>query len=83
MPISGQCWRRSALVALLLGCSGVLAHPGLPDPAETRRLHALFEAEWEWNMRTFPEWATYVGDATPYVELCPAFPTAEEQVDQT
>ena len=62
MPISGQCWRRSALVALLLGCSGVLAHPGLPDPAETRRLHALFDAEWEWNMRTFPEWATYVGD---------------------
>ena len=35
---------------------------GQPDAAETRRLHALFDAEWQWSMRTFPEWATYVGD---------------------
>ena len=32
------------------------------DAAETRRLRDLFEADWEWSMRTYPEWATYVGD---------------------
>ncbi|MEQ1686243.1 MAG: DUF885 domain-containing protein [Burkholderiaceae bacterium] len=32
------------------------------DPAETKRLHALFDARWEWSMKTFPEWATFVGD---------------------
>jgi len=32
------------------------------DPAETKRLHALFDARWEWSMKTYPEWATYVGD---------------------
>ena len=31
----------------------------------------------------FGEWSTYVGDATPYVELCPGYPTAKDQVDQT
>ncbi len=29
---------------------------------EATRLHALFDAEWEWGMRTFPEWATFTGD---------------------
>ena len=32
------------------------------DPTETKRLHALFDARWEWSMKTFPEWATFVGD---------------------
>jgi uncharacterized protein (DUF885 family) len=32
------------------------------DPTETRRLHALFDARWEWSMKTFPEWATFNGD---------------------
>ena len=32
------------------------------DPAETKHLHALFDARWEWSMKTYPEWATYVGD---------------------
>jgi uncharacterized protein (DUF885 family) len=35
---------------------------GAPDPEQTRRLHALFDAEWEWSMRTYPEWATFSGD---------------------
>jgi hypothetical protein len=29
------------------------------------------------------EWSSYVGDTTPYVELCPGYPTAQDQVDQT
>jgi uncharacterized protein (DUF885 family) len=32
------------------------------DPTETQRLHALFDARWEWSMKTYPEWATYLGD---------------------
>ena len=57
---------RSALcVALALACAvagTAFAQPAAPDPAETRRLHELFEADWQWGMRTFPEWATWVGD---------------------
>jgi len=32
------------------------------DTEETKRLHALFDARWEWSMKTYPEWATFVGD---------------------
>ena len=32
------------------------------DPTETKRLHALFDARWEWSMKTYPEWATFMGD---------------------
>jgi uncharacterized protein (DUF885 family) len=32
------------------------------DPAETRRLHALFERSWDESARLFPEWATFRGD---------------------
>ena len=32
------------------------------DGAETARLHALFDARWEDLMRTYPEWATFLGD---------------------
>ena len=32
------------------------------DPAETQRVHALFDARWEALMQTYPEWATYLGD---------------------
>jgi uncharacterized protein (DUF885 family) len=55
-------WIR-AILALACACvaaTGALAQA--PDAAETRKLHDLFEADWEWSMRTFPEWATYVGD---------------------
>ena len=59
MPIWDNGWRGCLFAALLCFSGGLLAQA---DPAETRRLHALFDAEWQWNMRTFPEWATYVGD---------------------
>ena len=39
------------------------AHAADPiDPAETKRLLALFDARWEWSMKTYPEWATFLGD---------------------
>ncbi|MGH9379764.1 MAG: DUF885 domain-containing protein [Thermoanaerobaculia bacterium] len=28
---------------------------------EAERLHALFDLTWEWTMKNYPEWATYVG----------------------
>ena len=45
-----------ALPALFMPASAAV------DDAETRRLHALFDASWEAAMSTYPEWATYVGD---------------------
>jgi uncharacterized protein (DUF885 family) len=54
--------RRCALVAMFFAAGGAVAQPTQGDAAETARLHELFDADWQWNMRTFPEWATYVGD---------------------
>ena len=58
------------LTALLLAaCLGTITSgvagqtpPNPPVDPEVARLHALFDAEWEWAMRTFPEWATFSGD---------------------
>ena len=51
----------SALLALALHAAPVRAADP-PDPVQTARLHALFDAEWEADMRRHPEYATYVGD---------------------
>ncbi|MGH7127025.1 MAG: DUF885 domain-containing protein, partial [Planctomycetaceae bacterium] len=32
------------------------------DMSDTERLHALFDAEWEWTMRENPDWASSLGD---------------------
>ena len=56
---------RNLLAALLL-CTSLLAPShaaeAVADAAETARLHALFDAQWERFMRTYPEWATFLGD---------------------
>ena len=39
-----------------------LALAAEPDPAETKKLHALFEQAWEDGARRFPEFATRRGD---------------------
>jgi uncharacterized protein (DUF885 family) len=31
-------------------------------PEEAKKLHALFDTEWQWNLREYPEYATSVGD---------------------
>ena len=46
---------------LCLGASAANAADAC-DKSEAARLHALFDADWEWAMRTFPEWATGTGD---------------------
>jgi uncharacterized protein (DUF885 family) len=53
------------LAAIAFAGAGLMstAHAAdMADPAQTKRLHALFDARWEWSMKTYPEWATYVGD---------------------
>jgi len=51
------------LVALMTGTllSTTLGQP-TPTPDPVRDAHALFGEVWEWNLREYPEIATYVGD---------------------
>ena len=51
------------LVALMTGTllSTAFAQP-TPTPDPVRDAHALFGELWEWNLREYPEIATYVGD---------------------
>ena len=60
---------KTTLARMLLACSMALAavmQPAtaqpLPDAAQTRRLHALFDERWEALMKLNPEWGTYLGD---------------------
>ena len=65
----------AALLALALHAAPVRAVEP-PDPAQTARLNALFDAEWEADMRRYPEWATYVGDHRYGDRLYDATPAA-------
>jgi uncharacterized protein (DUF885 family) len=50
-------------LALLLAWWLALVVPvAAQDGAETARLHALFERQWEYVRQTFPEWGTFRGD---------------------
>jgi len=60
-----QSLMKRLLAALLLGTSLLTpaqAAEAVADAAETARLHTLFDARWERLMRTYPEWATFLGD---------------------
>ena len=60
-----QPFPRSVASALLLSafCLFQSAHAAdAIDPAATQRLHTLFDARWEAQMKAYPEWATYNGD---------------------
>ena len=67
------CCRRSALGRLVLICALTFmflesssAQSGTPEPAsgENRRqqLLSLFDEDWQYELRTNPEWATMLGD---------------------
>ena len=64
------------IAATLFGLPSARAADGNVDPAETRKLHALFDARWEVQMRTYPEWATFVGDPRYGDRLYDASPVA-------
>ncbi len=57
-PTQRCCAWLLAIAALLWP----IAASSSPAGEHTRRLHELFDADWQWRMRTFPEWATDVGD---------------------
>ena len=50
--------------------------PDAGSAAEAVRLHALFDADWSWTMRTYPEWATFVGEHRHGDRLRDASPAA-------
>ena len=57
---------RGVLHAVMAGWAFFVAGPVGAQPADsaaTREVHALFDDDWEANMRRYPEWATYVGDS--------------------
>lgn len=72
-----------ALLALIAGLGGCAVAPAPPLPAagnpESQRLHALFDAAWDDNMRRFPEWATFAGDHRYGDRLGDASPEAEAE----
>ncbi|HUR89942.1 MAG TPA: DUF885 domain-containing protein [Ramlibacter sp.] len=51
-----------AIAATALALLAPLAARAAVDPQETRKLHALFDAEWEDAMRRYPEFASDLGD---------------------
>jgi uncharacterized protein (DUF885 family) len=53
---------RLLMVALCLVAAAVGPARAETDAQAAQRLHALFDAEWEWEMRDDPERATYTGD---------------------
>ena len=61
-PIS-RAHRITLATMLAVSLHAAPVHAADPaDPVQTQRLHALFDAEWEADMRRYPEYATYVGD---------------------
>ncbi len=61
----GRLWMRAVLmftsVVLALGMHG--RAEGLPaGEDETKKLHAIFDVEWQWTLQAYPEMATRIGD---------------------
>jgi len=54
--------RNTALISFLLfGASFALAQVVTPGD-EAKKLHALFDEDWQWGLKQFPEMATLLGD---------------------
>jgi prolyl oligopeptidase len=53
---------RWLLLVLTLVPPAATADPSSPAPDASRALREFFEAEWEWSLAEYPEFATYQGD---------------------
>jgi uncharacterized protein (DUF885 family) len=71
-----------AFAALALSLVTPLASHAAPDPQETKKLHALFDASWEDAMRRNPEWATDLGDYRYNDRLTDHSAAARAEADQ-
>jgi len=52
---------RQLLIALLVLLATATVSRA-ENPHAAKKLHALLEREWEWAMRTYPTWASHLGD---------------------
>ena len=52
--------RRILLTLFVFAGSSLVSFAENPDASQ--KLHALFEREWEWAMKTYPTWASSLGD---------------------
>jgi uncharacterized protein (DUF885 family) len=71
-----QRWAVCALMVLV-----ATAADAAPSNAEGRKLHALFERQWQYIARTYPEGATYRGDhryGNQLTDQSPAARTAQD-----
>src|ERR1043165_7392248 len=54
--------RNAAFISLLLFSASVVLSQALPPNDEAKKLHALFDEDWQWSLKQFPEMATLLGD---------------------
>lgn len=54
-----SAWAQGPAADVLVKLRGLITDT--PRPADSVRLHSLFDLWWEYNMREYPEWATYEG----------------------
>jgi len=54
---------KSRIVLLCLSLFlGMSVFSSAAEPESAKKLHDLFDREWEWSMKTFPTWASHLGD---------------------
>ena len=73
-------WLAAGAMALAL-VAPCASHAAV-DAAETKKLHAMFDADWEDTMRRNPEYATDVGDLRYNDKLTDASKAARDEADQ-
>ncbi|HJQ26363.1 MAG TPA: DUF885 domain-containing protein [Blastocatellia bacterium] len=54
--------RNTAFISLLLFSASLVLAQALPPNDEAKKLHALFDEDWQWGLKQFPEMATLLGD---------------------
>jgi uncharacterized protein (DUF885 family) len=61
-PSGGNAIRHTALISLLLFSAAAVLAQVAQSNDDARKLHALFDEDWQWGLKEFPEGATLLGD---------------------
>src|ERR1044071_9001394 len=61
-PSGGYVIRNTALISLLLFSAAAVLAQVAQSNDDARKLHALFDEDWQWGLKEFPEGATLLGD---------------------